>query len=88
MGVLAIGLFWLLGMILVPVGAVLLMAPKRPRAARPPRPKPAPKPAPVRTSPPVKTSPTYLRRWGIHRRAWAISEKAQWQLEFDRLLSR
>jgi hypothetical protein len=80
LGVLAIYVAWLLCVILVVVGAVWLVAPKPQRPA--PVKRTAPPPAPVRTS------PVYLRRWGLHRRAWVISEKAQWDREFARLSDR
>ncbi|QOD05945.1 hypothetical protein [Pseudarthrobacter sp. BIM B-2242] len=99
LGVLAIGLLWLICVIGVVVGAVWLVAPKRPKAPTPPRPKPALKPAPAVIAPPrpepapktvpasstpaPQAAPMYVPRWGPHRRAWEVRSKAQWQAEFD-----
>jgi hypothetical protein len=80
-------IFWLFGSLAVIAGGFWLCV--RWGTPKPEKPEPAPAPPVVkaaRTSTPP-AGPTYLRRWNLQRRWWVVSEKAQWERDFDRLLT-
>lgn len=51
-------------------------------------PKPPKPPAPEPPAPPAETSPSYVPRWSQHHIASVATDKAYWDEDFDRLLSK
>lgn len=86
-GIAVILIMWPLCSLAAIVGICWLFASwGRPKRRAKPRPAPAPPVIRVVKPSPPPASPTYLRRWNLHRRWWVVSEKAQWQRDYDRLL--